>query len=245
MGRLRVACVVLVPLLLVACGEPTLKSEDFDGSARRLAKSVDEGQRLALEDALDLVRRASAGKVAGTEAFSVDGMTASDVLAEARRIDLRQEKAEIESEIAARRALFSEAERLAGLGGSSVAVDGRGYLTLTVRNSFDEPLDTGSVRTSVELPNGRVFSNEDFVSFGRSLQPGEERPVQVQVTGEVRKLLPAPPDYKVTAVFTMVANHQALVAKKPNAAEIARAKAAIEAAERELSDVDRRLREAG
>jgi|GEM_PF-1814700 len=245
MRRSRVIWAVVVPLLLVACGEPTLKSDDFDGSAKRLRKEVSEEQRPELDDALALVRRASAGKVPGTDAFSVDGMTAADVLAEGRRIELRQEKAGIEEEIAARRELFTEADRLADLGVSPPAADGQGYLTFKVHNSFDQPLTTGSVRTSVALPDGRVFSSEDYVGFGRSLQPGDERAVRVQVTGEARQLLPAPPEYEVKAVFTMVANAGTLVAKEPSTDEIARAKAAIKEAEKELADVERRLREVG
>jgi len=245
MRRSRLALALLVPLLLVACGEPTLKSDDFDGSAKKLRESVSQEERPALGAAIALVRQASAGEVAGTEPFSVDGMTAADVLSEARRIELRQEKAWIEEEIAARRELFSEAERLAGLGSGPLEVAPNGVLTMRVRNNLDEPLTTGWVRTSVELPDGRVFSSEDYVGFGRALQPGEERDIKVEVTGDAHDLLPAPPEFEVTAVFTMVEHAGTLVAKEPNDDEIARAKVAIEKAEKELADVERRLQEVG
>lgn len=245
MVRWRAPCAALATLLLVACGEPTLKSDDFEGSARRLRESVGQEDRVALDGALDLVRRASAGEVAGTDPFSVDGMTAADVRTVARRIELRREKASIEEEIAAHRKTLTEAERLAGLGLPGVTVVEERLLTLPVRNGLGEPLTDGWVRTSIELPDGRIYSSEDYVGFGRPLQPGEEREVRVQVTGGVGELLPVPPDWKVTAVFTMVANAGFPVAKEPTADEIARAEAAIQDAERKLVDVERRLREAG
>lgn len=241
----RVACALLVPLLLVACGEPTLESDDFDRSAKKVRESVAQEERAELGAAISLVRQASAGEVAGTDPFSVDGMTAEDVLAEARRIELRQEKAWIEEEISARRKLFTEADRLAGLGTGPVSVNREGILTMRVHNSLGEPLSTGWVRTSVELPDGRVYRSEDYVGFGRPLQPGEEREVRVQVTGDARELLPAPPEFDVTAVFTMVEHAGTLVAKEPNRDELARAEAAIEAAEEELAEVEARLREVG
>lgn len=241
----RVACALLVPLLLVACGEPTLESDDFDRSARKVRESVSEEEQPAVGAAISLVRQASNGEVAGTEPFSVDGMTAEDVVAEARRIELRREKAWIEEEITARRRLFTEADRLAGLGEGPLAVDPKGVMTMRVHNTLGEPLSTGWVRTSVQLPDGRVYSSEDYVGFGRPLEPGEERAVRVQVTGDARALLPAPPEFEVTAVFTMVEHAGTLVAKEPNDDEIARARAAIEKAERDLADVERRLQEAG
>ncbi len=244
MGHSKLAFAVLVPLLLVACGEPTLKTDDFDRSAKKVRESVDPEERPALGAAIALVRQASAGEVAGTVPFSVDGMTAADVLAEARRIELRQEKAWIEEEIAARGQLFTEVDRLADLGLPPVSVDDEGVLTMRVRNNFGEALTTGWVRTSVELLDGRVYSSEDYVGFGRALQPGEEREIKVQVTGDARELLPASPD-RVTAVFTMVEHAGTLVAKEPNDDELARARAAIEEAERDLADVERRLQEVG
>lgn len=242
--RSRWSLVFLVPLVLVACGEPTLEPDDFNRSAQRLRASVDERDRPALDGALALVRQASTGEVPGTEPFDVDGMTAADVLAEGRRIELRREKAGIEEGIAARREILAETERLATLGPLSIEPSEENVLTMRIRNGLGEPVTTGWVRTTVELPDGRALTSEDFVSFGRALRPEEERAVQVQINGDARRYLPPPPEARLTATFMLVENAGTLVAKEPRPEEAARARAAIEAAERELAEVERRLREA-
>lgn len=245
MGRKRAALALLVPLLLAACGEPTLDSDDFAGSAERLRESVDEAERPRFDSALDLVRQASAGEVSGTEAFAVDGMTAADVLAEGRRIELRREKAWLEEEIAGRKQLFADSERLAALGPLSVAVDDQDRLTLQVRNGLDVPVSTGWVRTTLTLPDGRVFTSEDYVGFGGPLQPGEERKVQTTVTGDARRYLPPPPDARLEAAFMILEHGGSFVAQEPSPEEAARATEAIEAAEKELAEVERKLQDAG
>jgi len=81
-----------------------------------------------------------------------------------------------------------------------------------------------------------TLKSDDFDGSAKRVRESvaeEQRPVRVQVTGEARKLLPAPSDY------------EALVAKKPTAEELARAQAGIDKAEQELADVERRLREVG
>lgn len=242
MGRCRKALAVLLPLALAACGPPTLDPDDFDASAERLRESVDEDERPHLYDALRLVEQARRGEVAGTEAFSVDGMTAADVLAEGRRIELRREKAWIEEELAGRRAVLAESEELAKLGPTEVAANADGVVTFKVRNGLGVPISTGWVRTTVELAEGPVES-EDFVDFGGVLRPGEERALTLEVTGEARRHLPPPREARLSAAFTMVEHGGAIVAKEPSAEEKSRAETAIEDAEHELAEVERQLAE--
>lgn len=245
MGWRRAALSLLVPLALAACGEPTLESDDFQGSAERLRESVDDRERFRLDSSIELVRQASAGGVPGTEAFAVDGMTAADVLAEAERIELRREKAWIEEEIAGRRRLFAESERLAALEPTSAEVDGEDRLTFEVRNGLDVPVTTGWLRTTLTLPDGRSVTGKEFVNFGGPLRPGEERTIQLRLTGDIRRHLPSPPEARLETAFTILENSGALVAKEPSAEEAARATAAIEEAERALAEVERKLREVG
>lgn len=239
----RAALSVLVPLALVACGDPTLESDDFQGSAERLRGSVDDRERFRLDSSLELVRQASAGGVAGTEAFAVDGMTAADVLAEAERIELRREKAWIEEEIARRRQLFAELERLSALGPTSATIDGEDVLTLQVENGLDVPVTTGWVRTTLALPDGRSVTGVEFVNFGGPLRPGQERTIRLRITGDLLRHLPPPPEARLEAAFTTLENAGALVAKEPSRDEAARATAAIEEAERALAEVERKLRD--
>lgn len=245
MGWRRAVVTLLVPLALVACGAPTLESDDFQGSAERLRGSVEDSQRLRLDSALDLVRQASVGSVPGTAAFSVDGMTAEDVMAEADRIELRREKAWLEEEIAGRRQLFADTERLAALAPRSLAVDDEDRLTFEVENGLEVPVTSGWVRTTLTFPDGRSVDSVDFVSFGDPLPPGEGRKLRTLVSGDARRHLPPPPEVRLEAEFTILENAGALVAKEPTEDEAARARAAIAEAERSLAEVERKLQAAG
>lgn len=238
-GRWLLALGVL--FVFVGCGEPTLSSEDVDASAQRLRESAAEEERADLNAALHLVRRASAGEVAGTEPFAVDGMTAADVLAEARRIELRREKASLEQAIAGRREILDQAEYLAGLGPRVVDLDAEGVLTLRVRNGLGVPVTTGWLRASVELPDGRAVASQEFVDFGGVLRPDEERQIELEITGETRGHLPPPPEARFTVAFTQAEGGGTLVAKEPSPEEVARAEAAIRTAEDDLAAVEERL----
>src|SRR5262245_6833691 len=100
-------------LLAGGCAEPVLDTADLEGSIANLRDSVDASTRVRFDEAIALVREASGGKVSGTKAFPLAGMTAGAVLAEAERIEIRRDRALEQQAIDDYQALLDTEKQLA------------------------------------------------------------------------------------------------------------------------------------
>jgi hypothetical protein len=232
-------------LLVAGCGKPVLDSKNLDRSIAKLRGSVDETQQGAFDAAIALVRQASAGKIAGTDSFPLDGMTADQVLAEAERIDLRRERAgELES-IAAQRDLLATDEKLARLAVvtfvSEPVGDTRMDADVTVHNGLDFPVDTAWLRIEVSIPGGASRAGEEFLAFEPALAPGEQRTMHMEVIGEEARSLPIVPPAVLATRFVMAEHGGQLSLKSPTPEERSRAQADLDKSRMRVSELDARL----
>lgn len=232
-------------LLAGGCGEPVLDAEDLDASIAAVRDSVDAAERPAFDAAIDLVRRASTGEVTGTAAFSLDGMSAAAVLAEAQRIEIRRER-ELETEAAAAQREVLEAEdRLALLrvldftarpvGASAMQAD------LTVRNDLEFPVATAWLRVEVAIPDGASSAGEEFVTFRPPLEPGAERTQRIEIFGEEARSLPVEPPARLHCRFVIVDRGAQEALRAPSPDEREKAEAALAESERRIAELDARL----
>jgi hypothetical protein len=245
----RAVVAALLPLLLLAgCAEPTLDSEDLEGSIAELRDSLDAAEQVRFDAAMPVVLEASRGEVTGTEPFSLDGMTAARVLAEAERIDVRRELALVEETIAQMREVVQAEERLAKVrvlelqAGS--ASDERAVALVRVRNELDTTIDSGWLRIDVEEADGRVLSGVEFVGFRPALGPGQERAVRLVLAGDEARGLPPAQGAKVSHRFTSVQRGDEIVVEVPSEATRARAAATLQEAEARRDELAGQLRAA-
>ena len=234
----------IVALFAGACAEPVLDATDLDASISEVRDSLPESQQGAFDRAGALVRQASTGEIHGTDGFSLDGMTAGAVLAEAERIAIRRERA-LEMETAAvHRALLAAEERLARLRVTSFVAQWIGDAAeaeLTVRNELELPVDTAWLLIEVGVPGGPVRSGEEFLAFRPALRPGEERRVRMRLSGSEASALPAAPPAEMRHRFVMLERGGEIVLQAPTLEERQKAAAALAAAERRVAELDARL----
>ena len=231
-------------LFAAACAEPVLDTRDLDASISEVRDSLDLRQRGAFEIAIALVRQASTGEIPGTDAFSLDGMTAGAVLAEAERIEIRRERALEEETAAVHRELLAAEERLARLRVMSFLPQASGDTVdaeLTVRNELEFPVETAWLRIEVGIPGGAVRSGEEFLAFEPPLRPGEERRVRLLLSGSEASSLPAEPPAVAQYRFVMVERGGQVALQAPTLEERQKAEAALAESERRRSELDARL----
>ncbi|KAB2964481.1 MAG: hypothetical protein F9K16_04205 [Thermoanaerobaculia bacterium] len=239
------AAALFVPLLLTGCGAPVIDPTDVEGSIAKLRDSLDDEQQVAFDAAIALVREAGAGKVAGTDAFALDGMTAAAVLAEAERIGIRRERTGEQALVAAHRERLDAEEKLTRLRVTGFAArpvgDTEMEADLTVENGLGFPVDTAWLEIRVEIPDGAAVAGEEFVPFQPALAPGESRTVRVLVLGAEARSLPVEPPAELTTRFRMVERDREVVLQAPSPEERRDAEAAIAAAQARIAALTARL----
>jgi hypothetical protein len=245
MLRRWIPLLVAVGLCAGGCAEPVLDTEDLDDSIADLRDSLDEGERGRFDAAIDLVRQAAAGEVAGTQAFPLSGMTAAGVLAEAERIELRRDR-ELEEESArAHLEILAAEEELARLRVVEFVPqpigDSRMEADLTVRNDLEFAVETAWLSVAVGVPGGQVAAGEEFLSFQPPLARGEQRTVRMQVLGDEARSLPVEPPAELRCRFVMAERGGQVALQAPTPDERQRAEAAITAAEKRIQELDARL----
>lgn len=243
--RTLAAVLFVAALPLAGCGAPVLDPSDLEGSIAELRDSLDEQRHAAFDAAIALVREASAGKVSGTDAFALDGMTAAAVFAEAERIGIRRERAGEQTRVAAYRDELDAEERLARLRVTGFVArpvgDTEMEADVTVENGLGFPVDTAWLEIRVEMPGGAAVTGEEFVPFQPALTPGETRTVHVLVLGAEARSLPVEPPAVLATRFRMVERDREVVLQVPTPEERRAAEAAIVAAEARIAALDARL----
>jgi hypothetical protein len=222
-----------------------LDGEDLEDSIADMRDGVDAAQRGAFEAAVDLVRQASAGEVAGTTAFSLNAMTAAAILAEAERIELRRDRALEEESALAHLEILAAEEELARLRVVEFVArpigDTRMEADLTVRNDLEFAVETAWLSISVGVPGGQVAAGEEFLSFQPPLAQGEQRTLRMQVLGDEARSLPVEPPAELRCRFVMAERGGQVALQAPSAEERQKAEAAIAAAEKRIQELDARL----
>jgi len=240
-----------MPLLVAAalcaagCAKPVLDATDLDRSVAAVRDSLDASQRAAFDSAIELVRAASSGQVRGTKPFSLNGMSAADVLAEAERVGIRRDRVVEEEAAAAHRDLLAADEKLSHLWVTDLVARPIGETKmeadLAVRNELDFPVETAWLTIEVGIPGGPSAAGEEFVSFQPPLRQGERRTVRIMVLGSEARSLPVEPPATLRCRFTMVERGGEVALKSPSPEERQRAEAAIAASEQRIRDLDARL----
>ena len=239
MTRPSVSRLAVLALLVAAlgCGTPKLDSSQLEKSIARVRKSVDKSRRADFDMAVKTVQSASRGELEGTQPFSLDGMTAEAIFAEAEKIGLRRDLVWAERGVESERQVVDARaylDRLRARGFSSVPGEGgQVQASFEVENGLDTAIDSAWIRIETTLPDGRVLSGEDLVAFQPRLKPGERRGVRILVTSEASRLLAEEPNAAVTTHFTMVELDGNLVAQEPTPE-------ALEKARRQLAEAERR-----
>ncbi|KAB2968932.1 MAG: hypothetical protein F9K18_02090 [Thermoanaerobaculia bacterium] len=242
---------ISIPLLLAValgsggCAEPVLDGRDLDGSIADVRDSLDATQRGAFEVAADLVRRASAGEIEGTQAFSLDGMSAAAVFAEAERIEIRRDKAFEEASALAHWEILAADEKLARLRVVEFVArpigDARMTADVTVHNGLEFAVDTAWLSVEVGVPGGPAAGGEEFVSFQPPLRRGEQRTIRLQLIGDEARSLPVTPPAVLRTRFVLVERGGEVALKSPTPEESRRAEAAIATSEKRVRELDARL----
>lgn len=232
-------------VLAGACGEPVLDPSDLDGSIAELRDSVDEPQRSAFDDAIALVREASAGKVTGTKPFALGGMTAGAVMAEAERIEIRRERA-LEAESAASyEEILDTEQQLARLQVTRFIPQQldptRMAASVTVHNGLGFPVETAWLRVEVALPGGPSSAGEEFMAFQPALRPGDERTVQIMVLGMEARELPVEPPAEAHYRFQLVESGRRVALQMPTPDQRRKAQAGLAEVQRRVAELDARL----
>jgi hypothetical protein len=236
---------VLVALLAAGCGEPVVRSADLDRSIAEVRESLEPPQRSGFDEAIALLRLASAGKVPGTERISLDGLTAAAVLAEAGRVELRRERAFEQDRAAAAREVLGAEERLSRLRVLRFAPEWIGEIRLEadlgVRNDLDFPVGSAWLRVEVAMPGGPSRSGEELVTYQPALAPGEERSVRILISGDEAASLPVEPPAVLTHRFVMVEHGGQVRLQAPTPEARADAEKELAEAERRIAELDREL----
>jgi hypothetical protein len=243
--RRGVLVLAVASVLAVACGEPVLDPTNLDGSIAELRESLDASQRVRFDEAIALVREASTGKVSGTKPFSLAGMTAGAVLAEAERIEIRRERA-LEAEAIADYKEILDAEReLARLQVKAFVpqqVDPTHMAaSVTVHNGLSIPVDTAWLRVEVRIPGGASASGEEFLAFQPPLEPGAERTVRIMVAGMEARSLPVEPPAEAHYRFQLVESGGKVALEMPTPEMRRKAEAGLADVQRRVADLDTRL----
>jgi len=235
----------LLALLAAGCGEPVVRGTDLERSIAEVRESLEPRQRADFDEAIALLRLAGSGKVPGTEKVAIDGMTATDVLAEARRVELRRERAvEQEKAAAAREVLGAEAQlsRLRVLRFAPEWIgEERLEADLGVRNDLDFPVGSAWLRIEVTMPGGPSRAGEELVAFQPPLAPGEERAVRLLISGDEAASLPVIAPAVLTHRFVMVELGGQVRLQAPSAEARAAAEQELAAAEQRLAELDAKL----
>lgn len=243
--RRWIPLLVAVGLCAVGCAEPVLDAEDLDDSIADLRDSLDAGERGKFDAAVDVVRQAAAGEVPGTKAFSLNGLTAAEVLAEAERIELRRDRAMEEESARAHLEILAAEEELARLRVVEFVAqpigDSRMEADLTVRNDLEFAVETAWLSIEVGVPGGQAAAGEEFLSFQPPLRRGEQRTVRMQVLGDEARSLPVEPPAELRCRFVMAEQGGKVALQAPTPDERQRAEASIAASEKRIQELDARL----
>jgi hypothetical protein len=241
--------VLLLLAALVGCSAPTLDADDLEGSARRVRDSVDEEQRVAFDEALELLRRASRGEVQGTEKLSLDGLNAEAILAEAERVGLRRDIAWFEELRRYHQEILDVTGRLARFEVVDATPSGRGdqrvRLTVSVRNGLDEPIGAGWMRTEVRRGDGRTATSLDYVVFRPPAGPGAVARAQVVVSGDAARFLPEAVEEQLTFRFASLERGGSVVLEAPTPEMEGKARAGVEEAQARIAELRERLAAGG
>jgi hypothetical protein len=232
--------------VLTGCSAPTLDAADLEASAQRVRSSIAAERRVAFDEALRLVREASRGEVPGSEAFSVDGMDAAAVFAEAGRIDTRREIAWFEEVVEHNQTVLDTAGSLArfevvAFEVDAAQADGRVRLGLTVHNGLPFAVESAWMTTEVELANGERTESSDYLVFRPPVAPGGGGSTEVVVTGTSGRFLPEAVEEQIHCRFTTLESRGRAVLEAVTPDMEAKARAGVEAAEAQLAELRRRL----
>ncbi|HEV8632573.1 MAG TPA: hypothetical protein VGV61_19820, partial [Thermoanaerobaculia bacterium] len=175
----------------------------------------------------------------------LNGMTASQVLAESERIDIRRERALEEESVAAYQEVLAADERLAHLRVTSFQAlsqdEARMEAAVTVRNELKLPVETAWLRVEVGRPGGPSRSGDEFVAFRPPLRPGEQRTVRIKVVGTEAAELPVEPPAQARYQFQLVESGGRVALQAPTPEERRKAEAAIAASRQRVKELDARL----
>jgi hypothetical protein len=236
---------VLVALLAAGCGEPVVRGADLDRSIAEVRESLEPRERGRFDDAIALLRLAGSGKIPGTERVALDGMTASDVLAEAARVELRRDRAVEQEKASAARDVLGAQEQLSRLRVLRFAPEWIGEVRLEadlgVRNDLDFPVGSAWLRIEVAMPGGPSRAGEELVAFQPPLAPGEERSVRLLISGDEAASLPVEPPAVLTHRFVMVEHGGQVRLQAPTPETRAAAERELAEAERRISELDAKL----
>lgn len=217
----------------------------LEKSAARVRGALDEGQRRSFDEALELVRQVERGEVPGTDSVALDGMTGPELLAEAKRIELRREIAAVEASIAVREEVLAERDRLAELAISEAVLLARdgdaARVKLRVHNGTGHAVDSGFVRLALATPDRAVHKTEEYVAFRPLLEPEQVRVAELPVSREFARLYFSIEEVRLTAQFTGFEARGTVLAREPSQEELERAQRALREGREELAQLSSKL----
>jgi hypothetical protein len=234
-----------IVLWTVACSEPTIDVANIERSSARVRGALDERQRRSFDEALELIREVERGDIPGTDSVQIDGLTGPELLAEAKRIELRREIAAVEASIAAREEMLAEGDRLAELAISGLVLLAHDReaprVTMRVRNGTGHQVGSGFVRLALETPHRAIHKTEEHVSFRPLLQPGQVRDAELPISRDFARLYFSTAEVRLTAQFTGFEAGGTELARELSQAELERARRALREAREELAQLNSRL----
>jgi hypothetical protein len=247
MRRIRrgILALSVATVLAGACGKPVLDPADLERSIAKLRDSVEMSRRVHFDEAIALVREASTGTVAGTKPFSLAGMTAGAVIAEAERIEIRRERALESVSIADYREVLdaeTQLDKLRVLQFIAFQVDPTHIAAnVTIRNRLSFPVDTAWLRVEVGIPGGASTAGDEFLAFQPSLKPDEAREVRIMVAGSEARSLPVEPPAEARYQFQLIERGGKVVLQMPTPEMRRKAEAGLADVQRRVADLDARL----
>jgi hypothetical protein len=250
-GRGDAASVVALLTLIALCGcsAPTLDPDELAASSKRVRDSVEEERRVAFDESLQAVQQASRGEVPGTAPFSLAGMNADAVFAEAERIAIRRDIAWFEEVERYNQEVLNAAVRLARVEVVDTAVDdladNRVRLTLSVRNGLDGAVGAGWLTTEVRRGDGGTATSLDYVVFDPPVEPGAGGRSQFVVSGDAARFLSAATREQLSFGFSTVERRGKTVLEAATPEMEAKARAGVESAKARLAELKKRLAAAG
>jgi hypothetical protein len=222
--RRRILVLAVATLLAGACSKPVLDPSNLDGSIAKLRDSLEMSRRIHFDEAIALVREASTGKIPGTKPFSLAGMTAGAVIAEAERIEIRRERA---LEVTAFVPQQVDPTRMAA--------------SVTLRNGLRFAIDSAWLRVEVGIPGGASSAGDEFLAFQPSLKPGEVRTVGITVAGAEARSLPVEPPAQAHYRVQLVESGGKVALEMPTPEMRQKAEADLAEVQRRVAELDTRL----
>lgn len=227
------------------CAEPTLDAQDLEGSAAKLRRTLDEAQQREFDGALELIQLVREGSVPGTTSVAVDGMGASQLIAEAERIELRREIATLEATLAAHEEVLSESDRLTQLSIAKLGLitpdDELPSVTAEVENGTGKALSSAFVRLRVLGARKLVYKTEEYVPFQPQLDPAEVREIEIRVSRDFGRIALSTPEARLAGEFTSFEGDGEVLAQEPDREQLDRATKAVSEGREKLDELRRKL----